>query len=194
MSAQYAWCSNLAYEKRIQFSVWWATRHAHGVNISKTWAIVFGSSFNLKYISSLNLPPLTMSGQIVKFVNKAKSLGVVLSSDLSWNAHVSSVSSKVNGVLHKLRTRGWLLPCSTKKMLVQALVYPHLGYACLVFKKLPAYLLPAYLCLKMQRLANVGIRFIFNLCRDTSITLYRRELGWSTLVTRRAYFLSSTAY
>ena len=102
---------------------------------------------------------------------------------------MSSVSSKVHSVLHKLRTRGFLLSSSTKKMLVQALVYPHLDYACLAFNDMPAYL-----CLKMQRLANAGIRFNFNLRSDTSITPYRRELGCSMLVTRCAYFLGSTAY
>ena len=130
-----------------------------------------------------------MNSQTVKFVNKVKSLGVVLTSDISWHAHVSSVSSKVHGVLHKLSTRGWLLPSSMERMLVQVLVYPHLDYAYLVFNKMPAKLR-----LKMQWLANVGIRFIFNLRRDTSITPYRRELGWCTFVTSRAYFLGSTAY
>ena len=66
--------------------------------------------------------------------------------------HVSSVSSKVHGVLHKLGTRGWLLPSSMKRVLV--LVYPHLDYAGLVFNDMPAYLY-----LKMPRLVFAIKRF-----------------------------------
>ena len=95
--------------------------------------------------------------------DQIKSLGVILASDLSWNAHISSVSSKVHGALHTLRTRGWL---------VQTLVYHHLDYACLVFNQIPAYI-----CLKLQRLTNAGIRFIFNLRRESSITTYWKAGG-----------------
>ena len=70
------------------------------------------------------MPSVLIDNKPVKFVNQIKSLGVILASDLSWNAHISSVSSKVHDVLQKLRTRGWLLSYSTKVMLVQALVYP----------------------------------------------------------------------
>ena len=112
-----------------------------------------------------------------------------LTEDLTWNAHISSISSKVHGVLHKLRTRGWLLSIETKRMLVQALAIPHLDYACLVYNDIPGYLK-----LKVQRLANASIRFIFNLRKDTSITPYRVELGWTSMATRRLYFLGCKAY
>ena len=74
-------------------------------------------------------------------------------------------------------------------MLVEALVTPRLDYACLVFNDMPAYLE-----LKIQRLANTGIRYIYNLRRDSSITLYRLELGWIILASRRLYFLGCTTY
>ena len=74
-------------------------------------------------------------------------------------------------------------------MLVQALALPHLDYACLVYNDIPVYLK-----LKVQRLANAGIRFIFNLRRDTSITPYRVQLGWTTMETRRTSFLGCEAY
>ena len=94
-----------------------------------------------------------------------------------------------NGVLHCIRTRGWLLLRETKRMLVEALETPWLDYACVVYNDIPAYLQ-----LKVQRHANAGIRFIFNLRHDSSISPYRLELGWSTPASRRLYFLGCTAY
>ena len=82
----------------------WATQHASGLNVSKTSAIIFGSATNLSYLFSLSLPPVLTDNKPVKFVNQLKSLGVILAFDLSWNAYISSVSSKVHGVLHKLTT------------------------------------------------------------------------------------------
>ena len=63
-----------------------------------------------------------------------------------------------------------------KTNVVEALVIPRLDYACLVFNDMPAYLQ-----LKIQRLANAGIRYIYNLQCDPPITPYRLELGWITL-------------
>ena len=167
----------------------WAAAQGLSLNASKTKAIIFGSTANLQYISNKFIPSLIVNNQPIAFVSQVKSLGILLTSDLSWNAQISSISSRVHGVLHRLRTRGWLLSQRTKQMLVEALVTPRLDYACLVFNDMPSYLQ-----LKVQRLANAGIRYIYNLRRDSSITPYRLELGWITLASRRLYFLGCTAY
>ena len=167
----------------------WASDQGLSLNAAKTNAIIFGSTANLQYLSNKTLPPLMVGDQEIAIVNQVKSLGVILSSDLTWNAHISSLSKRVHGVLHKLRTRGWLLPQRLKSTLVQTLVLPRIDYACLVYNDIPAYLQ-----LKVQRLANAGIRFVFNLRRDVSITPYRTQLGWPTLNLRRLYFLASLAY
>uniref|UniRef100_A0ABD2VRF2 Uncharacterized protein n=1 Tax=Trichogramma kaykai TaxID=54128 RepID=A0ABD2VRF2_9HYME len=108
-------------------------------------------------------------------------MGVVLSSDLTWGAHLSQISSRVHCTLHRLRARAWLLSPGIKKLLVQALVLPHLDYACLVYNNVPASL-----NLKLQRLANAGVRFIFNMrgSDHSSVTLRREQLGWSRVEDR----------
>ena len=98
-----------------------------------------------------------------------------------YTLSLSFISSRVHSILHRLRTRGWLLSQRTKRML--ALTTPWLYYACLVFNYMPAYLQ-----LKIQRLANAGIRFIYNLWSE-SIMPYRLELDWITFASRRLYFL-----
>ena len=69
-------------------------------------------------------------------------------------------------------------------MLISALVVlPHIDYACLIYNDIPAYL-----NLKVQRLVNAAIRFIFNLRRDSSISNYCNELGWLPVEKRRMFF------
>ena len=51
-----------------------------------------------------------------------------MTTDLTWNAHIHSVSSKVHNALFKLRQHAWLIPRDVKKFLVQALVISHLDY------------------------------------------------------------------
>lgn len=53
-------------------------------------------------------------------------------------------------------------------MLVNALVIPHIEFACAVFNNVPDYS-----NLKLQPLMNAGIRLIYNLQKDTSIIAYR---------------------
>ena len=106
-----------------------------------------------------------------------------MTTDLTWNAHIRSVSSKVHNALFKLRQRAWLIPRDVKKLLVQALIISHLDYACLVFDSMPGYLK-----LKVERLMNEGIRYIYNLRRDSHISPYRSELEWLKACDRRKYF------
>ena len=99
------------------------------------------------------------------------------------NLHIRSVSSKVHNALFKLRQCAWLIPRDVKKLLVQALVISHLDYACLVYDSMPGFLK-----LKVERLMNAGIRYIYNLRRDSHISPYRSELKWLKACDRRKYF------
>lgn len=74
-------------------------------------------------------------------------------------------------------------------MLVRALIFPHIDYCCLVYHDATDYL-----NLKLQRLVNSGIRFIFNLRRDVHITPYRLQLKWLSVLNRRLFFLGSCVY
>ena len=65
------------------------------------------------------------------------------------------------------------IPRDVKKLLVQALVISHLDYACLVYDSMTGYLK-----LKVERLMNADIRYIYNLRCDSYISPYRSELEW----------------
>ena len=69
----------------------WETAQGLSLNASKTKAIIFGSPANLQFLSNKLIPALTVNNQQIPFVNQVESLGIVLTSDLSWNAQISSI-------------------------------------------------------------------------------------------------------
>lgn len=118
----------------------WAEIQCLELNAAKTKAIVFGSVSNLTHIAEkLVLPHFLVNLQYVEMVDQLKSLGVTLPADLTQNANVFTISSKVHGVRYKLRQRNRLLSRETKIMLVSVLVFPHIDYACLVYDSIPQY-------------------------------------------------------
>ena len=167
----------------------WSLDMGLTLNPRKIKSIIFGSSAMLTTISKMSLPSLHVDGMVIPIENRVKSLGVILSNDLSWNPHVAQISSKVHGVLHKLRSKAWLLSTEVKTLLVQSLVNPHIDYASLIYNDIPNYL-----NLKVQRLINAGIRYIFNLKNDEHITPYRLNLGWLKVENRRRFLLGCLIY
>lgn len=154
------------------------------LNISKTKILLLGSRRFLSEIDLSSLPPVLVDGIPIPFVTKARNLGVIFSSDLSWKNHISLISSKVHGTLHKLKYHKLSLPQNIRIKLVTTLIFPHLDYCCLVYNGLTNEL-----NLKLQRLINCCIRFIFDLRRDVHITPFRHQLGWLSVEHRRLYFL-----
>ena len=133
----------------------WVNEHGLQLIPGKSKSIIFGSTSNLSFLVTKQLPSVVVDNYPVQYVSQIKNLGVIMTTDLTWNAHIRTVSSKVHNAFFKLRQRAWLLPRDVKKLSVQALVISHLGYASLVYDSMPGYLK-----LKVERLMNAGIRFI----------------------------------
>ena len=109
----------------------WTDRNDLQLNFSKIVAIIFGSDQMMMRIDTSSLPQIVIRGHQVEFVSAVKNLGVTLTSNLSWNTHVSSIISRVHGDLKRLRFRDHFLSHSLKKQLVTALILPHFDYCCL---------------------------------------------------------------
>lgn len=167
----------------------WANQNGIQLNAQKTTGIVFGSVQNLMRLDVDSLPPIILNGVRIPFVKSAKNLGVKIADDLSWNSHVSSICSRVHGVLNRLRFRTYYLSSSLKKQLVAALILPHFDYACSVYCDLTGYL-----DVKLARLFNTLVRFIFRLPRDTRLAPFITKLGWLTPDKRRKYFMCIITY
>ena len=94
----------------------WANEHGLQLNPGKTKSIIFGSTPNPSFLATKQLPSVVVDNHPVEYVHQIKNLGVIMTTDLTWNAHVRSVSSKVHNALFKLRQRAWLIPLNVKKL------------------------------------------------------------------------------
>ena len=78
--------------------------------------------------------PLMLNGLHLNRVECFKYLGVLLSSDLSWTPHITSVCSKARQILGLLYRRFYnYAEGDTLKQLYLSLIRPHLEYACPVW-------------------------------------------------------------
>ena len=91
--------------------------------------------------------------------------------------------------IHALQFHKNALSVEVKIKLVTGLIVPHLDYCCVVYHGLSDEL-----NIRLQRLVNCGIRFIYDLRRDIHITPYRQRLSWLSVENSRFYFLSVTVY
>lgn len=169
--------------------VLWAKDVGLKINPSKTKAIIIGSSQKMAILETIQVPCIVVDGMPIQYSDIVKNLGVHISSDLSWNRHISQISTKVHHTLYRLKFRGSLLPSPVKLMLVNALILPHFDYACLVYDDVPGFLNT-----KLQRLLNVALRFIYNLKRDENLSPFMLKSEWMPVDTRRKYFLGSLMY
>ena len=108
----------------------WSTRNFIHFNILKCKYMVISRKLNP------TLPPtdLQLNGIPLQRVETYKYLGLLLSNNLSWSAHISSVCNKARQVLGLLYRRFY---SSTNpdalKQLYLSLVRPHLEYGCQVW-------------------------------------------------------------
>lgn len=167
----------------------WANENGIQLNAQKTLGIIFGSAQNLMRLDLNTLPQVVINETAIPFTKSTKNLGVRITDDLSWNNHVSNICSRVHGVLNRLRFRTYYLSSSLKKQLVAAFILPHFDYACSVYCDLTGYL-----DLKLARLFNILVRFIFRLPRDARLAPYIAKLGWLPLEKRRKYFIATITY
>ena len=131
--------------------------------------------------SRLNPPSYTLHGQVLTITNATKYLGLNLTSDLKWNSHIQKVSSKANGILGLLRRNLRVGSKTIKTRAYEALVRPHLEYACTVWDP--------HTQVNIKRLDMVqrrASRYVCNRWHNTSsVSDMLNELGWESLARRR---------
>ena len=106
----------------------WFQSNSLPLNVKKTSFIVFG---NRKSVD-INI---LINNQSITQLKNTKFLGVVISSDLSWNQRISFVLNKISkttGIVSKVRH---LLPCNLTRHLYLALVQPYISYCNIVWSR-----------------------------------------------------------
>ena len=104
------------------------------------------------------LEPITANNNDIKNVESAKLLGITISNDLKWNAHVQEIICKVATRLYFLRQlKRSNLGCKDLLLFYITCIRPVTEYACQVFHNS----LPKYLCEDLERLQKRALRIIY---------------------------------
>ena len=107
----------------------WPEQPQEPLNIKKTKAMIIGINRKLSNTSSITVH---VNGNTTENVEHFSYLGVTLSAAMTWNEHITILSSKVNEHLGLLRKIRHLLPHSARLLFYNCLVLPLFDYGDLV--------------------------------------------------------------
>ena len=164
----------------------WAARNHLRLNTGKTKTIVFG---NLFFTSKLSGTTVDLGNESVYLESSVRCLGVTLDASLSWKEQVRLMCRKANSLMYRLHYFRKSTNQLLRKHLIQALLFPLVDYCCVVLSDISKEQ-----NLKIQRVLNTGVRYIYGIRKSEHITPYRRELGWLRAVERRQYFAACLLY
>ena len=109
----------------------------------------------------------------IKPSDSVKVLGVIIDSHLTWEKHVSSIVQRCYCVLVGLARMRNRLPKCTRRLLIEALVFPHVRYCMTVWGSCTATQKK-----RVQKAINFGARIVTGLGRRDHVTPPLDELGW----------------
>ena len=118
----------------------WSRNNDMRINATKTKEMVICFCRNVNHVASI--PRIVIDNNDIARVTQAKVLGVTLSSDLTWHAHVDTIVSKASKrvfTIYQLKRAG-IRQCDLLRVYV-SVIRPVLEYACPVWHtSLPMYL------------------------------------------------------
>ena len=156
----------------------WFVKSRLKINPSKTEMLLIHSR-RLQNISF----SVSFDNSEIKPSNSVQILGVIFDSGLTWEPHVSAVVRRCYGILIGLARIRNRLPRETKRLLIEALVFPHVRYCLSVWGSCTATQRR-----RVQKALNFGARIVMGTKRHEHITPVLRELGWhriDALITER---------
>jgi hypothetical protein len=162
----------------------WSAKWLVTFNATKTKYVIFSR----KKIKPL-YPQLYLNDEVLVQATSHSHLGVTLSCDLSWQAHINNITKKSHkrlGIIRKLR---WLFPRITLITLYKTLIRPILDYADILYDN--CTIKHTALLEKVQRQAAILCTGAYKL---TSHDKLLNELGWEHLTTRRKFHRLTMLY
>ena len=123
----------------------------------------------------------TLCRQVLSVVEEAKYLGILISDDLSWSPHISSITGKATSTLGFLRRNLRKCPAQLKERAYIAFVWSTLDYASPIWDP--------FLKRDTNNLEKINRRAACFVTGDyhpiSSVSSMLRSLGWSDLKDRR---------
>lgn len=172
---------HIALQKDLNSISTWCDQWQMKINASKTKVITFTTTTN---------PPLNsylINAMPIEHVSSIKYLGVQLSADLTWNAHIDAITSKASKTLGFIRRHLHHANWKTKLTAYTSLVRSKIEYASFIWNPHQIYLTN-----KLESIQNKAARFITSnyLCHS-SITSIKASLNLPSLEKRRLLALLS---
>ena len=156
-------------ENSLSVALKWFTQNRLKINPAKTEMVILKSrrknlneNFDI-YFGNDKISPS----------HSVKVLGVTIDAHLAWDSHVASVVRRCYSVLVGLARIRHKLPSCTRRLLVEALVFPHLQYCVTVWGSCTVTQRQ-----RIQKVINFGVRIVAGLGRRDHVTPALRELGW----------------
>ena len=116
---------------------------------------------------------MIVDGRAIVYSKSALDLGVIIDGSLTWKEQRDSTCRRVFRGLHRLIKVRHLLPTITRKHLISSLIMPHFDYCCLVC----GYV--SEMCaVRLDRVMNACVRFIYDVRSRAHISPYYAALGW----------------
>jgi len=160
----------------------------------KDWQMDFNSSKCQSMTISRKKNPIKtiyiLHGNQLEQVSEVKYLGITITCDLRWNAHIESACSRARGVLGFLGRNLKIASSKTKELAYFSLVRPHIEYCATVWDPYTKKLIN-----KIEMVQRRSARFVLNRWGyKDSVTEMLNILKWPTLAERRNQLRLSMFY
>ena len=143
----------------------WAKTNDVLINPSKSQAIIFSKN------KIPNPPPIYIGTSMIPQVSEAKLLGFMLSSNLSLDTQITKMCGEIQGILHMLYKSQSFISVSVRLRLVKALIVPKFLYCAEIYVGCSRSMWD-----KLNLTFNSCLRYIFNVRKFTSVSLYLDKL------------------
>ena len=148
----------------------WFCHHGMVVNAAKTELMLFGTKQMIRDIPKVQVQ---FANATISCADQVRNLGVLLDTNLTFQCHVSKVVTKCTGMLIALNHAKHVIPHTTLKRLISALVFATMRYCMSVYG----------ICgqtqkQRIQKLVNFAARVLSGRRRHEHVADVIRQAGW----------------
>src|SRR4029434_9746467 len=158
--------------------------HHLQLNLAKTELMVFPAKQVIHHNININIDSLSLVPS-----KTARNLGVIIDDQLTFTAHIASVSRSCCFALYYLRKIRPSVTLYASRLLVQALVSARVDYCNALLTGLPACMMKP-----LQMIQNAAARLVFNQPKRAHVTPLLIDLHWLPVAARIKFKSLMLAY